>query len=341
MKVSVSLVLVFAAAAWAQAPAKPNDPMAKAAEGAKAAVEKAHAGQPAPTPAPKPATPAVPDLMTLAPATLIATVNGRNVTAGDLQLALRNMPPQVRQQATADRRAFVQQYGMMLRLSDLAEKAKLDQADPWKDMLAYQRMMLLTQAYLTTKNAEAVVTEEEQKKTYEAQKDQFAQANTKAIYLPYGNAPAKPDADPKAPKPLTEVEAQTKADAIVKQARAGADFVKLVKENSGDPTTVAKDGDMPLHKNALPEDMKKAIFAAKPGEVVGPFKQPRGFYIFKVVDFGIQPLDEVRVQIANQIKEQQFAAWMKTLQESIEVKMADQASVAPSATQPAAPAPAK
>ncbi len=50
------------------------------------------------------------------------------------------MPAQMQQNALRDRKAFVQQFALMQRLSEMAEQAKLDQQSPTRESLAFNRM---------------------------------------------------------------------------------------------------------------------------------------------------------------------------------------------------------
>src|SRR5271168_399836 len=113
-----SLFFLFIAAVWAQSAAPPAAPPASA--------------------------PAA-----LPPETVVATFDdGRNLTAGELDSFLAAMPPNMQQAARRDRRAFVQQFALMHRLSEMAEKAKLDQQSPTREALVFNRMYLLMNAQL-------------------------------------------------------------------------------------------------------------------------------------------------------------------------------------------------
>ncbi len=254
--------------------------------------------------------------------TVIATVDGKKVTAGELQVVLKALPPQVQQQAQANRRQFVEQYGILRRLSDEARKEGLDKQSPYKESIEYGTMQVLYQAQLNRKFAELPVAPEEIEKTYEASKDKYQQARVRAIYIRFSSAPAsQPDANGK-PLP-TEEEAKAKAEDIVKKIREGADFVKMVKEYSNDPKSVEKDGDFGfIHKNdPIPTELKNVIFSAKPGDVAGPVRQANGFYIFRIEETGTQPLAQVRDAITNEVKNKQFGAWITSLQKSLDIKM--------------------
>jgi hypothetical protein len=323
----IPLSFVLAASALAQAPAPTAGQKAAMEAAAKAAVEKSRAQsgtvQASPSVSGKQSIPltSVVSILAMPPGKVVATVDGAKVTAGDLQAILRTMPQQVQQQALSNRRQFLEQYGMMMRLSAEAEKRKLDQQSPWKESLANMRMQVLVQAEINQKLAEIQVPVEDQQKYYETNKDRFVQAKVKAIYIPFSSDPVS-KADEKGKKVLTEGEAKAKAEGLLKQIRGGADFVKLVKENSGDPVSVGKDGDFGTIKKAdqIPPEIKTAIFTAKAGDVTEPVRQPNGYYLFRIEELGAPPLEKVRDNVANEIKNSRFQEWLNSVQKGVDIK---------------------
>jgi len=71
---------------------------------------------------------------------LVATVDGKPVTAGDLRAFLTVMPPQNQQDLLKNRQRLLVSYGMVKRLAAAAEQAKLDQNSPWKEQLGGFRL---------------------------------------------------------------------------------------------------------------------------------------------------------------------------------------------------------
>jgi peptidyl-prolyl cis-trans isomerase C len=327
MRMFIPLTLL-AASAWAQAPAPTAGQTAAMEAAAKAAVQQGKP-QSGPAPAAKPAqggSQSIPiaetmSILAMPPQKVVATVDGNKVTAGDLQAVLRTMPPQVQQQALSNRRQFLEQYGVMRRLSAEAEKAKLDQQTPWKESLANMRMQVLLQAEINQKMAEIEVPEEEQKKFYEAHTDRFMQAKVKAIYIPFSTEPVS-KVDEKGSKVLAEEEAKAKAESLLKQIRGGADFVKLAKENSGDPVSAGKDGDFGTIKKSdrIPEAVKTAVFGAKAGEVTEPVRQANGYYLFRIEESGPPPFEQVRDNVANELRNSRFQEWLNSVQKSVDIK---------------------
>jgi peptidyl-prolyl cis-trans isomerase C len=265
---------------------------------------------------------AVVPIAALPPDTVIATVDGEKVTAGELQAVLRNVPPQAQQMAQSNRRLFVEQYGMLRRLSKEAREEKLDQQSPWKEVLAYAQLTILYQAAINRHASEIKVPAEDVKKLYETKKENYLRAKVKAIYLPFNTAPVS-QADSQG-KPLpSEAEAKAKAEDLVKQIRGGGDFEKLAKEYSGDEKPDAKDSNTYIRKGdpLIPSDITKVLFAAKVGEVTAPVRQANRFCIFRVEEIGPQPFEEVQGAIAEQLKDQQMHTWFTELQKSLEIKM--------------------
>jgi parvulin-like peptidyl-prolyl isomerase len=269
-----------------------------------------------------PATPSVTMEVALSPEAVVATIGGKNVTYGELSALLKALPPQLAQQALADRAKFVEQYGLLRRLVELAEQEKLHEKSPYKEGIAYNRMQLLYEALINERLSQLAVTPEDAKKYYEASQDRFTQARVRVIYLSFVASPP-PQTDPAAKKVLTEVAAKAKAEDLLKQLRAGADFVALVKEHSEDATSAAKGGEFGSIRRSdkIPEEIKKVIFALKPGEVGGPVRQPNGFYLFRLDELSTQSLEEVRDTLQKEIRSSRLTEWMEEQKKGLQLKV--------------------
>ena len=304
------------------------------------AVAAAVCAQPVPAPPPRglPAGAAVGDPTApvpggIAPDTVVVTIGGRKFTAGELQKLAAALPSNAQQSFNADKKAFVRQYALLRHLAAMAEKAKLDQESPNKERLEYARIQVMVQAQIDKVTAGIHVPLEEQQRLYEQNRDRYRSATVKGIYLPF--------AAPGAGTPGEE-EALAKANQIVKEARAGADFVKLVKEHSQDAESRSKDGDFGTVTPAmrLPEAIKLAIFNLKAGEVGEPVRQNNGFYVFKAVAAGQRSLEEVRAEITREITQAKFQRWFDFERQSVDVRFDNEAYFAapPPAPPPVPPA---
>ena len=94
--------------------------------------------------------------------------------------------------------------------------------------------------------------------------------------------------------------AETKANDLLKQIRAGAGFEDVAKKNSEGPSA-AQGGDLGVFKRGtLAKEIEDKAFAMKTGEVTDVMRTKQGFIILKVTDHqmaGIPPLKDVEPKI--------------------------------------------
>ncbi len=284
-------------------------------------------GTPAPPaqPAPAPETPPAP----ITPDTVVAEVDGKQLTAKEADQILASLPPQYQQSARLQPDRTLSMLFMFRYLAAEAEKANLDKRSPLKDNLEFQRMTLLYQAEINEYKNKIAITPEDQQKLYKDSQDRFKQAKVKVIHISFSATPDKPGPDGK--KMMSEEEAKAKVDELRKQILAGGDFGKLARENSDDKTSAAKDGDFGTisHNSPYPEPVKTAVFALKEGQVSEPVKQANGFYLIRLESVTTQPFDEVRTQINEELRQTHLNEWIKGLQTRFAVKIDNPAYFSP------------
>lgn len=259
----------------------------------------------------------------IAPDTVVATIDEKPVTAKELTAILRANPPEAQKGFLKDGKGFIERLALMRKLADMAEKAHLDQQSPQKETLELFRMQTLANAQVVAATDAIPVPGEEQKKFYEANKDRYTQAKVKLLFISFRSKPAA-EAGPSLKKFLTEPEAKAKIEKLLAAIRGGADFVKLVKENSEDSASVARDGDFetPIRRSdKLPDNIKGAIFGLKPGQVSDPVRTPSGFYLFRMEELTAQPYEQVRDDIFIEIRQKHFGEWLEKTQKAIDVKI--------------------
>jgi peptidyl-prolyl cis-trans isomerase C len=245
--------------------------------------------------------------------------DGKKLTYGELQKFMSILSPQMQQNALRSRKEFVERYVLMRRLSEIAEQDKLAETSPYKEALESYRMNMLMQAEINKVVNAFTIAPEDAQKFYDHNKSRFEQVNLKVIYIPFTNSPATA-ADGK--KRFSEQEAKAKAEQLIKETKAGADFVKLVKENSEDATTKAKDGDLTVARSDnLPEAIRTVALALKPGELSDPVRQPNGFYIFRGESVSSKPFAEVRNQIFAELKDAKMKDWLESTTKSLNIKL--------------------
>jgi foldase protein PrsA len=146
---------------------------------------------------------------------------------------------------------------------------------------------LITDAIQSKVNQDAPpVTEEDVADYYEAAKaTQYRQPETRDVRLVLNTN-------------QEEVEA---AKAELERGRTAADWTRIAKQYSNDPSSRGSGGLRPgITEGLLEKPLDAAIFEAPEGEITGPVKSPLGYYVFEVVKVTpprTQPLSDVRDQI--------------------------------------------
>lgn len=265
---------------------------------------------------------------------MVATVDGKPMTAGEVNDFLESLPPQMQQSAQRDKKELVKYYAMMSKLAKSAEEQKLDQQPMYKGRLEFARKNILMQSVIEQEMNKAQITDDQIKAHYEKAGVANGAAQTKVLYISFSNDG----------KGRTEAEAKTKIEELRKQAIGGADFVKIIQENSDDKMSKQNDGNYPPIKkgDGFPEAIKAAIFTLKPGEYTEPIRQASGFYVFKLEKMDTPSLDQAKDQVITQLRQQRFNEWFNQLRNSIDIKFDNEqyfapATVAPPAAPPAAP----
>ena len=283
-------------------------------------------------------TPAPPTLAGLPPDTVIAEYdNGKKLTAGELERFLNVLTPQQRQGLMHDRKQLVERYLLMKKVSELGEQDKLDQKSPYKEALESYRMNMLMQAEIQKVSDSFPIRVEDEQAYYEQHKPEYEQTTVKMIYVSFSSSPST---GPDGKKRLNEAEAKAKAEQLSKEAKGGADFVKLVKENSEDETTKARNGDLTMSRSDnLPEAIRTVAFSLKPGEVSDVVRQPNGFYVFRGESVSAKPFAEVRNEVVVKIQRAKTAAWIDTTTKELNIKPVNDQFFSAPTTQSAVPTP--
>jgi len=257
-----------------------------------------------------------------APETVVATIDGKNLTYGELRSYISTLSQAQARSAMDNLENTIKQYAVLAHLSSMGESQKLDQKKPYVDILRAGRMQVMAQAAISEQYAQTLVLPNEQEQYYKDNKSQkYSKLKVKAIYVAFA---ADPKAAPAAGKKYrSETEAHDLAMNIEAKLKAGADFVSLVKQYSEDEQSKSADGDWGTvnASDNLPDDFKKAVLALKIGQISEPMRRSGGFYIFKADSMVDRPYAEVQNEIYNLLKEVKMRQWMEKLQQTIPVKL--------------------
>lgn len=264
---------------------------------------------------------APPGLPDLPEETVIAVFDdGTKLTLGDFKNIYAILPPNGQQGAVRDRKAFLEQWGLLRKLAEAAQKNKLDQVSPNREALEYNRLTILGQAAINNQVTNIIPEPEAIDRYYETNKEHYKQVKVKAIYITFSKQPVSKSVGGR--PLLSEEEARAKVRKLLSEIRSGGDFVKLARENSDDQASREKDGDFATLRptDNIPEAIKTAVFALKQEEVSEPVEQPNGFYLLRAEEISYRPPADVRGEIIETIKQDHFRQWMQQIHDSVKVQ---------------------
>jgi peptidyl-prolyl cis-trans isomerase C len=266
---------------------------------------------------------------------VIATLDGEPLTMGQFKTFTSFLQPQAQQLVVTNPEELVREIALMRKLLAFALEQKLDQTSPVREQLEYNRLVMLSQAGGSYLLASPTVESSEILNYYNAHKEDFKQVKVKAICISFSLTPAPRGA----PKVLSEEEAKAKAARLLAAIRGGADFVKLVRENSDDATSKARDGDfdtVTASDTNISQAMRAAAFQLKQGETSEPVRQPNGFYLLRAEALSFQPLSQVRDRIFSEIKQNKGKALLDKMHGELKIEFPNSAFPGKSPAPPAA-----
>ncbi len=202
-------------------------------------------------------------------------------------------------------------------------------------MLAWQRENILANAMVNEMNNGFQVTEDMINQFYKKNQSRWEEAKIKIIMVGFKPTPLPGEIKPgqsaedavaeaakklmessKSPYTRTQEEARTLADDLVKQLRAGTDFGGLVEKYSDDKESKASGGDFgaPIKtSSSYGQQIKKAVFDMKPGEISEPVQEGYSFYVIRLESKTVQPLNEVMSSIVEELRKNHMDESLKDL----------------------------
>lgn len=238
--------------------------------------------------------------------TVLANVNGKNITQIDLEMALASLPEGQRATILKDennRRTLISRLVEQELLSQQASKEKLDQT---KDYLAaveaFKKQYL--SAKVLEKNLADKLGESQVKKYYENNKAFFSTDQVHALHI--------------------LLNSEEEAQKVLKDLKnPKADFQAIAEKISKDPTAKNNRGDLGYFtRDKMVPEFSVAAFNAKKGTIVGPVKTLFGYHIIKVVDRKVGSIpnyDEISVRVKSQYKESLVREYVKKLRDTAKV----------------------
>jgi len=278
----------------------------------------APSAQSTPTTQPTPATQAAPSPSQLKPrgpaavakedpSRVVATVAGQKVTAAEALKLLQAVPQnelQQIQQKGGGLPAALQQIFLMQHLSTLAAQQRLDQDEPLKTQLQFNKENMLAQAYINQVSEKAKPSAADVKSFYDQHPQDFQEAKLSAIIVNF--TPTGAPAAPNSPGARTETQAKAKADDLVKKLRGGGNFAEIAKTDSDHKASADKGGQLGTYSpDKLPKEISEPLFKLKAGEITDPIRESSGFYILKLESLNKKSFEQAQGDIVTQLKNEQ------------------------------------
>ncbi len=272
------------------------------------------------------------------PKGVVATVDGRDVTWGEVQQILAVAPPQLVTYFKTNPQAALMQWFIMQELGRQGEAKKLDQQSPLKEQLDAMRMNYLADARMNEEMNLYPVPFSVVEDFYKKNQARFERVRVSGIFLRFkaeakaGATSANDVADMAAAilqgagVQRSEADARTLALDLVKRLRAGESMQTLVTQYSEDQASKAKGGDIGYVSGTsnLPAELVKASVEMRQGDVSEPIRLSTGFYVLRADERSVQPINEVVQDISEEIRKTHLDQFLKGLNDRFRPVIKDQ-----------------
>ena len=287
---------------------------------------------------------------------VLARVNGENVTKVDFDRLIKNMEARANQSIPAERRdeIFRQALEQLVTYTVLTQetrarkvavtdeevdgkikqmRAQFSSDEEFKKVLAARSMTLdqlksdtridisITKMMEAEVSSQAAPSEADVRGFYDKNPDKFKQdESVRASHILFR---VDENADAAAKKKVMD-----QAQAVLKEARGGADFAELAKKHSADGSA-QQGGDLNYFtRGQMVPPFDQAAFALKPGEISDIVTTQFGYHIIKVTDHKPAttiPFEQVSGRIkdflAEQQKQQKADAFIESLKQKAKIEV--------------------
>lgn len=242
------------------------------------------------------------------PDTVVATVNGTEITFGQMLLARASLPEQF--QSAPTEQLWDGLLEQLIQQEALAQSDKAIESQRVTLALINERRSLLA-AEAINAVANAAATDEALAAAYQAQYvdgDLGLEYNASHIL----------------------VETEEEARAIAEELRGGADFTETAKARSTGPSGPSGGALGWFGKGRMVAPFEEAVVAMEPGTISDPVQTQFGWHVIRLNEtraIDAPPLEQVRDALRTQIQRDAVQAYIKELVDGGEVTRMDRAEV--------------
>ena len=220
---------------------------------------------------------------------VLAMVNGQPITEAAVEEEAKSLPPYVRPilDTPAGRSQFLESLITRDLLMQEALRRGYDRREEVRERLNMARRSILLEALLRDVTEKAPgLSDDALRKFYEANAEAFRVGErVRVSHLLFKE--------------------RTQAEAAARKLKSGTAFEEMIK-------TAAKEGGVAadlgfIERGKFDRTFEAAAFAAASGSVAGPVRTSYGFHLIRVGEkkpAGVQPFEEVKGQIAADLREQ-------------------------------------
>ncbi|MDU4933716.1 MAG: peptidylprolyl isomerase [Peptostreptococcaceae bacterium] len=213
----------------------------------------------------------------------------------------------------------IEEFNTSIKDND-AYKKQLKELGIDDNFLKYQfERNLASDNYKEKFNKDNSVTNDEMKKYYDENKDDFYIDQVEASHILIKTI----DDEDKKLSDEKKAEAKKKAEEVLAKAKAGEDFSELAKEYSQDTVSAKNGGDLGFFKKGeMVKPFEEAAFSMKVGEISDLVESDFGYHIIKVTDKEDRQktFDEVKETIRKTLQDEKCDAQVEKLKEEAKVE---------------------
>lgn len=248
---------------------------------------------------------------------IVIAAGGLSIRQSEFESALKSLPAEYQQYAQGPgKKQFAEDYLRMKMLASEGIKSGLDKDPEVVAQLALMKENLVAQAQLTRIEKGITLSDEELKKKYDENKNQYEQVKARHILVAFKGSPAAQEGKPE----LTEEQAKAKAEDLRKQIVGGASFDELAKKESDDVGSGARGGDLgDFGRGQMVPEFEKAAFEAKAGDVTQVVRTQFGYHVIKVEAHSSTPFEQIKPTLEKSERQARMQAKLEEMKTNAKV----------------------